>query len=268
MASTPRYSQATLLTSAKLPAFVYHYTSTEGLLGILGSGQLRATDLRYLNDTSELHFGLAEMLRAYEVMAQAPSEGQSLADQLALLYGVDDWKPIGPLRLSESYNFPREHFDPVVNAIVQSLKDSILIGVACFCGEGDLLSQWRGYGIGGFALGFNAHALREIVRNRYLPLTAVVYGKPTVRPILRTVLSQANEILADKSKQQPNPIQSSITLPLLGLAAQVKHPTFESEKEFRLGDVASADSRYADFAQVCSVSSPTWILTFVSPVLT
>jgi hypothetical protein len=49
--------QATRLSDEVLPARVYHYTSTDGLLGILDSGHLWATDLRYLNDTSELHFG-------------------------------------------------------------------------------------------------------------------------------------------------------------------------------------------------------------------
>ncbi|MCT4574068.1 DUF2971 domain-containing protein, partial [Bacillus thuringiensis] len=34
--------------------------------------------------------------------------------------------------------------------------------VVSFCGDGDLLSQWRGYsGSGGFAIGFDAAALME-----------------------------------------------------------------------------------------------------------
>lgn len=151
--------QATLLNDSGLPASVYHYTSAEGLLGIVGSGQLRATDLRYLNDTSELHYGLTEMLRAYEATSQASK--QTFTDQLAELYRIEDWQPIGELGLSAFVNLPQERFGPVANAIVNSLEESIIIGVACFCGEGDLLSQWRGYGIGGYALGFDARTPRR-----------------------------------------------------------------------------------------------------------
>ncbi|MDP5226147.1 MULTISPECIES: hypothetical protein [Arthrobacter] len=51
--------------------------------------------------------------------------------------------------------------------------------VACFCGDVDLLSQWRGYGggIGGFSIGF--------ARERLEPGNAVT--KPWEPPILRDV---------------------------------------------------------------------------------
>ena len=40
------------------PETVYHYTSQKGLFGILNSRTLWASDIRYLNDTSELRYGL------------------------------------------------------------------------------------------------------------------------------------------------------------------------------------------------------------------
>ena len=36
---------------------IYHYTDLNGLLGILESKELWATDVRYLNDASEATFG-------------------------------------------------------------------------------------------------------------------------------------------------------------------------------------------------------------------
>jgi hypothetical protein len=234
--------QATRLSDEVLPARVYHYTSTDGLLGILDSGHLWATDLRYLNDTSELHFGLTEMLSAYETVSQGPSRRESFVDRLAALYKIENWLPIGPLGLSEAGSLPRERFDTVANAIVNSLGESIIIGVTCFCGEGDLLSQWRGYGIGGYALGFDAGPLRVAVKDRYLPLTAVVYGRPPVRQILRSVSTRAEELLDDRSKEQTGAIREAVTLPLLGFAAQIKNPAFKSEMESRLGDVALGSS--------------------------
>jgi hypothetical protein len=37
-----------------IPTTLYHYTTTDGLLGILASEEVWATDIRFLNDTSEL----------------------------------------------------------------------------------------------------------------------------------------------------------------------------------------------------------------------
>jgi len=38
---------------------LYHYTSSEGLMGILRSNSIFATHIRYLNDTQELYDSLA-----------------------------------------------------------------------------------------------------------------------------------------------------------------------------------------------------------------
>lgn len=40
------------------PGVLYHYTTVAGFLGILESGSFRATDARFLNDSSELEFGI------------------------------------------------------------------------------------------------------------------------------------------------------------------------------------------------------------------
>ena len=37
----------------KTPDILYHYTSQEGLLGIIGTGNIWATDILYLNDATE-----------------------------------------------------------------------------------------------------------------------------------------------------------------------------------------------------------------------
>ena len=35
------------------PELLYHYTTLDGFLGIIRNSELLATDIRYLNDTSE-----------------------------------------------------------------------------------------------------------------------------------------------------------------------------------------------------------------------
>src|SRR5712671_6860096 len=48
------------------PRLLYHYTSADGLLGMLEGRQLWATNVRFMNDTSELGYGIGlvrEVLR-------------------------------------------------------------------------------------------------------------------------------------------------------------------------------------------------------------
>lgn len=118
------------------PPLLYHYTSAEGLLGILSSGKLWATDIEYLNDTSELVYAteiLRECLvsRVLEQHSSSPAI-RSLVDKLL------SWTE-QPLRFQD-----------------QSPESQRLF-VACLCENGDLLSQWRGYagGVGGFAIGLD-----------------------------------------------------------------------------------------------------------------
>jgi len=40
------------------PATLYHYTSQKGLLGIIGQGEIWATDILYLNDTMEYRYAV------------------------------------------------------------------------------------------------------------------------------------------------------------------------------------------------------------------
>ena len=44
--------------TSELPEVIYHYTTQAGLLGIIGNGEIWASDLRYLNDSAEYHHAL------------------------------------------------------------------------------------------------------------------------------------------------------------------------------------------------------------------
>ena len=99
------------------PPVIYHYTDPAGLIGILSSGQLWATDIQYLNDSSELQHAQ----RLYrQVLEELFFEGsrQSLQRRLAK-------KALRSEYLS-----------------LDSRKEYVV----CFCAEGDLLTQWQSYG--------------------------------------------------------------------------------------------------------------------------
>lgn len=145
---------------------LYHYTTWEGLCGILDTKSLWATHCRYLNDISEISLfksKLIEFLRPYlaKKIRSLSSLGNRELDAIARPY------------VEAMYNAPEYEFY-----------------IVSFCGEhkyehenkNGLLSQWRGYGKdGGFALEFNAHKLKEILQlehdrfNMYSILSQVVY---------------------------------------------------------------------------------------------
>lgn len=57
----------------KAPDGLWHYTDAGGLQGILGGDELWATDTRFLNDATEVHYGLDV---AEEAMAVAAASGR------------------------------------------------------------------------------------------------------------------------------------------------------------------------------------------------
>jgi hypothetical protein len=48
------------------PAILYHYTAADGLLGMLQSHQIWATNVRFINDRSELDYGINLVCRVFE----------------------------------------------------------------------------------------------------------------------------------------------------------------------------------------------------------
>jgi hypothetical protein len=226
-------------TQASDPDVLFHYTSTAGLLGIVRSTQMWATDFRYLNDSTELEFGLTAILVALEIMAQGkPRAPSSFVDSLSELYRFDDWPKLGTVQVTEVASKHRERIASAAREMLGGVRSATAFGVTCFCGEGDLLSQWRGYGVSGYAIGFDKQELSQLVVERYLPLSKVIYGKPGSGTLRIMFGGEDARLLDFVVRANRANLQHEVTLPLLRLAGQIKDPTFESEKEWRLGDVA------------------------------
>lgn len=51
--------------TVQAPPVLYHYTDQHGLLGILTSGRIWATDVLHLNDSSEVRYALSEALEVF-----------------------------------------------------------------------------------------------------------------------------------------------------------------------------------------------------------
>jgi hypothetical protein len=196
--------------SSELPRCLYHYTTADGIVGIVEAQTIWATDARYLNDTSELSY-------ANDVV-------QDVAREL-LERGVGD--------------VAATFLEAASLRLLDSLTTMLDVFVACFCEDGDLLSQWRGYAStnGGYALGFDPGVMRH---KTGLALRRVAYDKADQRALVRQPLqffvdwlSQPEEDAAVNEFR----VQTALTEVLYVLSDCLfcfKHPSFREEREWRL----------------------------------
>jgi hypothetical protein len=143
---------------------LYHYTTAEGLKGIIEQEELWATSAYYLNDSAEILYGYRLLRFAIETWLKqanppADSISRGLAESLQLFLGND------------------------------ALERNIItpIYLTCFCEEGNLLSQWRAYGSsGGYNIGFK------------VPMEGIVYG---LKPEPRVYTARCVKVEYDRDKQ-------------------------------------------------------------------
>jgi hypothetical protein len=109
-------------------AELYHYTSGEGLVGIIESGDLWVTQASCLNDATEVRYAAAVLLDSFQRYRGFPldSDAAFICDRAIAGLSVDA--------------APKSEWF-----------------VACLSEEADDLSQWRAYGRGegGYAIGFD-----------------------------------------------------------------------------------------------------------------
>ncbi len=110
-----------------LPALLFHYTNSTGLLGILSSARIWATNYRFLNDSAEILYATAIFEAAVQELAERVD-----SDVIAV-------------------------FLDRTRATANAFDGMFDCYVACFCERDDLLNQWRVYASagGGFALGLD-----------------------------------------------------------------------------------------------------------------
>jgi hypothetical protein len=139
---------------------LYHYTDGGGLHGILTSGCLRASHIRYLNDEEEFEGYLDRRLSRFITdtieaeLVKPAALHQSFKDALAAAHSAEELA-----------------CDLAVTALnaLRSMNDWYIPFITSFCGhrqpalsQHGLLSQWRGYGAdGGYAIEFDTRELDE-----------------------------------------------------------------------------------------------------------
>jgi hypothetical protein len=172
-------------------AIIYHYTTIPGIIGVVTRRELWASDCQFLNDGAELSYARDIYFAEVQKLGLAPLEDGG------------GYFQAGP-----------------------SLENFRMF-IVCFCEDGDLLSQWRGYGTDqGYALGFDTEQLKALNIGETIP---VQYGIPNPAEYF----AQELEVASHRSGH-PGMVEWHASEQLLPRLARVKHPGFAEEREWRI----------------------------------
>jgi hypothetical protein len=244
---------------------VYHYTTWDGLLGILKNQTLWATHYKFLNDYLEIVLfrdKLISLILPYVREAYEKSVKQSphIQQQIDQKGGLDQ--------------LVHHDAEVVVDAQYRVTGDEIYI--LSFCGQhkmsyinnNGLLSQWRGYGSGGgFALVFDTRRLEEILdievkRFEYsvMHLSDLIYSDDEDR--LTDEFSEDLFVIADDVRNLFDPTKSTVEekdlkgyKEFVNCVSRYKHCGFSEENEVRAVILPTVmDREYLDLAKTNDVT--------------
>ena len=207
---------------AESEKILFHYTSLEGLLGIIESKSIWATNVLYLNDASELNYSI-------QLLGE---ENDNLKDKIPV-----DSKNLG------KFSF----FNELIENIDKFISHPYPFGffVCSFSEEKDLLSQWRGYcpkGIG-FSVGFNLDKLKGCAQESNCSIILCNYNEEEQKGALRKLITNISARYDNEIKkiswlgpwgEDEQELFVDLLMEFIELAPTFKQPKIEAEKEWRI----------------------------------
>jgi hypothetical protein len=191
-----------------IPQTLYHYTSQEGLLGIMRGKMLWVSSIRHLNDAAELSYAIA-ILKKYLAGPEIGPEDQLSDTWILFQQGVT--KYLGVLENSDSY-------------------------VGSFSEERDQLSQWRAYTGGGvgFSIGFDFEMLKNAATTRKFELLRCTYAVKEHDEYVRSLIEKSKRALREEGMRGVDKAVIQCVSEFMTFAPRLKHPTFKEEQEWRV----------------------------------
>jgi hypothetical protein len=191
---------------------IYHYTSIDGLEGIISEKKIRATHISYLNDAREY----------VEIFLKSAHTFYNRQDRVEKEY-KDIFSPLFDLTKNWIDNDPltTQHNDVYVCSLSEKKDD---------------LNQWRGYAItGGYQIGFCFNYLQEAAKksDNYFWLFPCIYEDSDKTQIIERLFKEAVTKFDEKGSDAKK-IQSWFISTLRYIAPIFKDANFKDEKEWRL----------------------------------
>lgn len=202
---------ARLMSGSARPELLCHYTTQSGLLGILETRSLWATDIRFLNDSAEFQYALS----------MAETRLDALFERIA-----DSW----------------------ADTLIARWRRALLVAprtrvfVASFSAVDDDLSQWRAYArTNGYIVSLSYDQLLTAAQNAPMPgiVLSCVYDAAEQALLMDYALDYLTakyrtEAGGERNEDALFAFEVHFFAHLVLLAACFKHPSFSAEREWRL----------------------------------
>ncbi len=223
--------------SSKLPSILYHYTDLNGLMGIIESKCLWATDIYYLNDFTEMAYAFDFISgRIKYLMDSFPREDRS---QMGLRIRLPDG-------VRTEYEF-FEDLEKVISGIKKS-PDDYTSFVCSFSKNGDRLSQWRGYskGEGGYCIAFDRKKLVELGKGKFTICECLYRPDKNQKKLVDEIVTKEIQKSFEKSskKNGDDSVLVEAMIKFYFIAPRLKDPAFHEEGEWRFFQHSSKAFRF------------------------
>lgn len=183
---------------------LFHYTDVSAVKSILEKEKMWLTDVRYLNDSEEMHNGIS-----------------MLVDYMKHRVG--------------NFTHPHEFFEDAANYIESGLVGKAGYGIenrpvfiGSFSRAGDLLSQWRAYG--SYAIELDADYIPQV-------LSACVYDRDkklnhASNAALLSLIAISKDMAINSGFLGADGYEAFSDI--VGMVATLKHESFSEEEEIRI----------------------------------
>lgn len=193
------------------PSHLWHYTSADGLVSILKSTQIWASNIAFLNDTKEIE-------HAVDYAKNAIGNRLNRTD------------------LTSDERLALEEMSQACGSAAKRYY------VASFSEDQDLLSQWRAYCPpgGGYSLGISSEHLLSVSRDQQFLLSPCIYDHRSQYQIMVEFTEFFLQIFRERALQQDDQLALRKNLAwefaqhVTRFGPTLKHPTFQEEREWRL----------------------------------
>ncbi len=192
---------------------LWHYTTGQGLLGIVQSGSVYATQVSCLNDSAEIKYASRLFKAAVAKLKNDSAELSKACDEAADFYDADD---------DDDYPGTLPYF------------------VACFTRSEDNVSQWQGYGRGenGYAIGFSPAGLMRmgglLARVSYDAAKHEEMATKLAKATIEFCQEGLDAHKADNPDEWKQDFLSKWDEKITQLAPMIKDPCWRHEEEYRV----------------------------------
>jgi hypothetical protein len=205
------------------PPILYHYTTADGLVGIVHGRRLNATHSNFLNDPQEVSFA-EEILRSFLKQRRSAFSASDAAKSL--------------------------FYDSLLDSL-EKVRSSRELYVASLSEADDLLSQWQSYSSRGYgySIGFDGQALRDIYGSPgIIYLRRVLYTAFERDYSLNRMVAEAEELIDGLFTPWAKSLMPSM-MELVEIVGDLleeflvtfKHEAFTEEREWRVCVVRTSD---------------------------